>query len=393
MSQVGSRRRALRFAFVLALLLSPLLVLGALELICRRVEEPGAPAPVRVTTANVHGDAPWVAEHRANVDAYYARYSPGPVIRYAPYTGWVMREFASSTLNVEDDGVRRTKSSEEASPTTDVFRIYMVGGSTMVCADVPDDLTLPSQMANELGLLRGPGTKKLDVVNLGASAYSSTQELLRVLHEMQRGFARRGRPDVVVFYDGVNDVWAGVHLGHPGYPDALDRMRQRFDDLPGFLRLKAREVLEARSALARRLLRGGPSAASAPLDRGKVRSLSEQQASIYAQNMKVTSAWGRDFGFTVLHVLQPVIFVLERGHADDASLRDALAASDPGLAAANVEGYRAFRALFAATPGTLDLSAGLEGADAPLYIDYCHLGAEGNRRIAQRLAAAIHARP
>lgn len=379
MSRPEGRRRARRILFALALLAAPLVALVAAELVFRRLESAEPPSPVRVSTADVLGDAPWVSEHRKNVAGYYARYSPGPVIRYFPYAGWIMREFSSTTLNIDDDGVRRSIAS--STPSTDIFRIYMFGGSTMVAADVPDDLTLPSQLARELGSVRG---KSVEVVNFGSSAYSSTQELVRLLHDLQRRFARRGKPDLVIFYDGVNDVWAGVHLGRPGYPDAHDRIQQRFDDLGGFLRLKVRETLEARSALIRRLTRRLPEQKS--LDHA---ALAREQAAIYAETIKATASWARDFGFAVLHVLQPVIFVQERAHEADAALRASLTSSDPALASANAEGYRALRTLFAATPGALDLSTSLDGSPDPLYIDYCHLGPSGNRLVAQRLAAAI----
>jgi lysophospholipase L1-like esterase len=310
------------------------------------------------------------------------------VIRYFPYTGWVMREYVSSTMNVGEDGVRHTAAT---TATTDVFRVYMFGGSTTLCADVPDELTLPSQLATALGSLRPSGAKPVEVVNYGTSAYSSTQELLRLLHEMQRRFARRGKPDLVVFYDGVNDVWAGVHLGHPGYPDAHERMQQRFDDLAGFLRLKLREMLEARSALARRWLSPGTSRTKEKSHHGHA-ALAREQAAIYAENRKVAAGWGREAGFDVLHVLQPVLFVQESGHEADADLKKSLAEIDPELASANVEGYRELRALFAGASGAVDLSAALDGVPQPLYIDYCHLGPEGNRLVAQRLAAAIQAR-
>lgn len=388
MSHPPSRRRARRFLFATWLLASPLVLLGAGELWCRHLEKLAPPLPSRTTTANVLGDDAWVPEHATNVANYYARFAPGPVIRYFPYAGWVMHPFASSTLNVDDDGVRHTTAT---TATTDVFRIYMFGGSTTLCADVPDALTLPSQLATALEKRRKPSAKFFEVVNYGTSAYSSTQEMMRLFHEMQRRFARRGRPDLVIFYDGVNDVWAGVHLGHPGYPDAHERMRQRFDDLFGFLRLKFRESLESRSALARRLLSPGEPRVKEKSQHGHP-VLAREQANLHGENLRATASWGRDFGFDVLHVLQPVIFVQENGHQADASLKKSLSEIDPDLASANVEGYRALRALFAGAPDAVDLSASLDGVPEPLYIDYCHLGPEGNRLAAERLAAAILAR-
>jgi len=53
-----------------------------------------------------------------------------------------------------------------------------------------------------------------NIVNYGENGYTSTQGLIRLQMELQRG----NIPDVVVFYDGVNDLYGAFFNRIAGYP-------------------------------------------------------------------------------------------------------------------------------------------------------------------------------
>jgi hypothetical protein len=86
----------------------------------------------------------------------------------------------------------------------DVYRVIVLGGSTVMGAGAPR----PSQ--NIVGMLRegararglaGPNGKRLEFINAGVDGYSSAQEYLYLVSDLLRF-----KPDLVVVYDGWNDL-------------------------------------------------------------------------------------------------------------------------------------------------------------------------------------------
>ena len=97
----------------------------------------------------------------------------------------------------------------------------MFGGSTAWGEGAPDDETIPSHLARLMNVWGVDTTVK----NLGERGYVSTQEVVFLYRELQAG----RRPDVVVFYDGINDAAAASNWPEvPGSHVSLHRIRDRF---------------------------------------------------------------------------------------------------------------------------------------------------------------------
>ena len=86
----------------------------------------------------------------------------------------------------------------------DAYRIIVLGGSTVMGAGAPR----PSQ--NIVGMLRkgvrargltGPNGKHIEFINAGVDGYTSAQEYLYLVSDLLRF-----KPDLVVVYDGWNDL-------------------------------------------------------------------------------------------------------------------------------------------------------------------------------------------
>ena len=95
----------------------------------------------------------------------------------------------------------------------DAKTIFMFGGSTLWGTGSPDRNTIPS----ELQALLGP---EYDIYNFGETGYVSTQELNYLLHRLSLGDI----PDTVIFYDGVNDGYAGAYS--PSIPRDPQNLRE-----------------------------------------------------------------------------------------------------------------------------------------------------------------------
>jgi lysophospholipase L1-like esterase len=142
-----------------------------------------------------------------------------PSVAYRPYVVWESRPTSGRYFNVGEDGLRRTHYNSDSA---DALQVWMFGGSTMFGYGAPDDETIASHLARRMNQALGPTR----VRNFGQGGWVSTQELIRLLRELQTG----RRPDLVVFYDGYNDSvsarnWPQV----PGSHFQLEIIRGRYE--------------------------------------------------------------------------------------------------------------------------------------------------------------------
>ena len=143
--------------------------------------------------------------------AYWEEFNRAWGEHFEPYVHWKRDPFKGRFINVDQDGIRRTVKGNLAENSKKVF---MFGGSTMWGTGSPDDQTIPSFVQSMLG-------NGYDVYNYGDTAYVSAQELNALLLLLAQGKV----PDVVVFYDGVNDGYAGAYS--PAIPRDPHNLRLR----------------------------------------------------------------------------------------------------------------------------------------------------------------------
>src|SRR5262249_15810667 len=89
-------------------------------------------------------------------------------------------------------------------------KLFVLGGSTTYCQEVPDEFTWASHLQKRLAAV--PGTQDIEVVNCGFPSMVSLQEVERLEYEI----GRNNIPDFCIFFDGINDMAAGVRGGAPG---------------------------------------------------------------------------------------------------------------------------------------------------------------------------------
>lgn len=109
---------------------------------------------------------------------------------YKAFLGWVSPDIKGAYVNIEN-GRRVTELSSviERNET-----IHFFGGSTMWGHGVLDKNTIPSLVSEQL---------KITTINYGEQAYNSRQELNLLVDNL----GALNSNDVVIFYDGVNDVY------------------------------------------------------------------------------------------------------------------------------------------------------------------------------------------
>jgi len=100
-------------------------------------------------------------------------------------------------LNFNSDGFRGEEFSKEKSSNT--YRIFMVGGSTMLGAEVDNNSTIPSILQK----MFDSHNLEVEIINAGISGGNSITELTLIESKLVNY-----NPDLIIMYDGWNDISA-----------------------------------------------------------------------------------------------------------------------------------------------------------------------------------------
>jgi lysophospholipase L1-like esterase len=136
---------------------------------------------------------------------------------YDPLNGWRLEDFDGRWINIAD-GERATHVS---TAEDDPFVVWFFGGSAMYGFGQRDEHTLPSE------LVRRAEAEGINVEahNFGTPAYGHWQEV----QLFNRLVTERPAPDLVVFYDGYNDLTQQITLGPDPEPSHVLADVQRAD--------------------------------------------------------------------------------------------------------------------------------------------------------------------
>ena len=303
--------------------------------------------------------------------------------RWQPYVYYRPRPFQGSTINVDSDGLRTTWQppvvGDDRSQRERV-KILMLGGSSLWGFGARDNQTIPSLVARSLHE-RG---WRVELRNLSQIGYVSTQELIGLIRELQAGY----RPDVVIFYDGVNDAASAFLEREAGLTTNESNRRGEFNLLQSPARLAAsffaKLIKDSGSyrfaqSLRRRFDGGTAPARAGPAD-DIVARLAGDVAERYTANIQIIETLGRGYGFRPLFFWQPIVFT-----------KQALVSLELEETHRYAWTERMFRAVYGkiqaspdlkTNPAFHDLSGIFDDSKGLVFIDYCHTTESANELIA-----------
>ncbi|MEZ5138972.1 MAG: SGNH/GDSL hydrolase family protein [Acidimicrobiales bacterium] len=282
-------------------------------------------------------DEPWVDE----------LYDAGFGVTYHPSLQWKSTDVDTRYLQVRD-GVRRSWEPDEDGRLT----VWFLGGSALWGLGQRDDRTIPSEIAK---LAAADGTP-IEVVNLGVPGYTQWQQEAAMGFRLSRG----ERPDLVVSYDGANDLTAMIYRAGEGI-EPLDEPPNRFH-----------EQLE-RDTRYPPELRGDPAD-----DDELVRTFLR----MYGAGVDLTARTADAYGVPTAFYWQPQYLSTEPSPVD-APLLDAFPMLGP-------EQGRRERELIARVRAELpepvvDLGSALDDAGAPTWFDSVHTNELGAHLVAEQM--------
>lgn len=300
-------------------------------------------------------------------------YSGGIRTRFHPFVHYRLAPFDGVHTHMDAEGFRRTPGTRTGTIGPEV---WVLGGSTVWGMGARDEGTIPAFLARALG-------PEVRVENLGQVGYNSTQGFLTLLERLQAG----RRPDVVIFYDGVNEVLPALKLGRVGVPLDVPRRELEFNltrpgELPRLLFAAAQGVLQA-SKLARWVL--GPTPAKPAVRVEDPDATAGEIVDAYAANVRAGQGLAARYGFAAQFFWQPTVFDKRARSPDEAAAAQRRAAFAPLYAAT------AARVRAALGEEVVDLTDVFGDDATPVFFDFCHLAEAGNRRVADAIAPRVRA--
>lgn len=319
-------------------------------------------------------------------------------MRWYPYVYWKTAPMRSPYLNI-DPHSNRVNWNPPRRPGSGrpLLRVFAFGGSTTWGAGARDDHTIPSLLSRYLA---ANPQYDVEVRNFGQMGWVTSQEVIYLYELLRRG----QRPDLVVFYDGINDTFIGYQDGMAGLTQSEFLRGQEFGILASSSGRKKLYRTALRSLLMNtgmadliKLLAGKDEATventqitplasiaylAPPSDFEGADAVEQDIVNIYLFNNQMVRTMGGRFGFHALFYWQPVIYSKHPLTAYERAFLGAKSRQE------FFEGTYRRVASAARGEGVNDLSGILnDQGDKTYFVDPWHITEEGNAVVARRMAS------
>ena len=202
-----------------------------------------------------------------------------------PILGARNGDFRGQVLNIRD-GTRATWT-----PLKPELTVWYFGGSTMYGFGQRDDNTIPSIVAK----LAAKDGIKIRSVNFGVSADVNWVETIRLAEALS---SKREGPDLIVFYDGSNEIGLGFERVDGGDRDVSHSGRVSLSDAERSARAKQLTLQPELDPVARANL------------------AAERSAAQYRRGVLAARSLAKTRGISVVHFWQPQPFARQARDAD-----------------------------------------------------------------------------
>ena len=342
--------------------------------------------PDRTAAADAYADADWSA-------AYFDEFHRAVRVDWKPYVEWWQRPVRGIHVTIDERGLRPTPG--EADAPADAIHILCFGGSTMMGMGARDGHTIPAVLARQLGELG----YKAAVTNYGQLGHNSTQETITLQQLVKAG----ERIDIVVFYDGINEMACAEQTGRADglFNEARRRAEfnlllpdRRRDLIVAALMAAAPRTLRRLRQLTGLALHGPLPAPPADLSRLDMAGLAQEVVALYIRK----SAADPDAGARIR--LSPGLFLAagdyhqKKSRPSTSSAGNAITPTTRLRALGSIPRSSTSAAIAASSPkpSTRSISPpSLTHRTDPVYIDLYHLSEAGNAAVAEAMLPAIAA--
>lgn len=302
--------------------------------------------------------------------------------QYLPFVQYRRKPFHGRFISVDEQGIRRTLYTD--CKDAKALQIWMFGDSVLWGTGVADGETVPSQLAR----LYNDSGRTVCIKNFAEQGWVSTQELVELLLRLKHDRP----PDVVVFYDGTDEIL----LPQPNAPQDIDQGYARVRDIlenaaeesrPGFRFLARTNTIRALNLLSKQIHnRFSKSGRNFPPQ--KIEAAAQSLIANYEKNLGVVDNMSRAYGFQALYFWYPT---------SSMGKKPLTAEERQSIQRERQRGPIRFQL----TQAVYDICSrlqhtnftylgnALDDQQTRLYFDTVHLAPEGNRIMAEKIFQAL----
>ncbi len=318
---------------------------------------------------------------------------------FFPYTGYILSPLTTENIHISQNHIRTT-SHNPLNYNGNTTNIYMFGGSTLFGVYANDSHTIPSLLAS---ILNNESDSYM-VSNYGQIGYNSGQELHYLISELQKG----NIPDIVLFYDGANDVVSKMYYTYEpnDYIIFEDQITSNLGNILRFGRdinltipnnsifdiqkistlfggLKNIKIVDYPYKLVSELQNQNISNTPAILHyaNNSLESLPQDIVHTYAVNMQVIQKLAEAYKFQYFLFWQPTVATKKISPEEHTIVNNDNVKSQSDIYIKTTSLIRKMN-----MNHWHDLTNAFSEVSKPLYIDSVHISPEGNKIIAQQVA-------
>jgi len=311
---------------------------------------------------SVYQDAEWAKD-------YFREFHDSDVLTYEPFVAWGRENYDGKHVNVAN-GVRESYQVQANSHAP--LNVFAFGGSTMWGIGSRDEHTVPSYLAKRAERDGIP----LRVTNYAEKGYVNWQGVVR-LNEL---CAEGNIPDIVLFLDGANDIYTKLQNPEQGRVHMNVRdFRRRFekwhpDHHIGDWFRRYSMVHRIARALGMELQQKQKAVPSRPTSAQKQ---AEGVVTIYRENVEYVRNLAEQYGFKAWFFWQPLVSTkaVQSPEEKDYTFAFDIMPDVNRIAAERIGSENI----------AVDLSGVFDDHPETVYIDWAHLGEEGNRILADKM--------
>jgi lysophospholipase L1-like esterase len=267
------------------------------------------------------------------------------------------------------------------------YKVFAFGGSTMWGTGAPDWGTIPAYLEAGLSALRH---EPVCVMNFGESGYVSTQSVIQFILEWQSGNV----PNLVIFYDGINDTYAAYQSGRPTHQN-FDQIAARFQQggspppsLVAWIKsANSVHLLKRLVDKLRQKAQNTPDLVTYKTMGIEPATLSNSVVQTYINNYEIMNTLAQEYGFELLFFWQPVITI---GHksltGEEQEMRRQM---DSALLDLYESVYGRVQQIAGKYENLYYMAEIFDEYEPLVWIDETHPTPEGNRLITQKMLQAI----
>ena len=267
--------------------------------------------------------------------------------------------FSGAWFNVSNE-LRQTV----GQPSNPEITIYLFGGSTVYNSEVPDDLTIASQL-QALTINNINAT----VINVGVNSVHSAQQLARLKADFEIT-----KDDIVIFYDGVNDVAHRLIYGNKkgfmyGQPEGEEKKIRVLRELKKYVFI-VRWILNLTQDVPRHY------------------SNDEIDTAVngYISVLDNTNEYVKEKGARFFHFLQPTLFTkIIKNEYENRIIKIGAPLVTKVGAMAHEQMYPLVQKKLLSRLFSTDLSNIFNNLPSSPFLDFSHINHVGNKVVAQKI--------